>query len=355
VLLMAVDDLKRELKSYPGVIDVADSFLRGKKELQLNLKPTARSLGLTLSDLAQQVRHAFYGCEALRLQGDKDEVKVMVRYPAMERKSLKQVEQMRIRTADGRQLPFNQVAQVRIKRGYAAIERGQRRRVVKVTADVNAAVINANELRTTMVAEFLPELISRYPDLNYSMEGEGKEQKESMQDVYRGFAVALFGIYCLLAIPFKSFTQPLIVMAAIPFALVGAVAGHLIMGMDLSILSLCGMVGLTGVVVNDSLVLIYTTNRLRLKGNSAHNAITNGTAIRFRAIILTSLTTFAGLTPMLLEKSLQAKFLIPMAVSLGFGVLFATFITLLLIPCGYLILEDMHNAWRVIREKLVGL
>jgi multidrug efflux pump subunit AcrB len=199
------------------------------------------------------------------------------------------------------------------------------------------------------------KLISRYPDLNYTMEGEGKEQKESMQDVYRGFAVALFGIYCLLTIPFKSFTQPLIVMAAIPFALVGAVAGHLIMGMDLSILSLCGMVGLTGVVVNDSLVLIYTTNRERKQGSSAHNAITNGAAIRFRAIILTSLTTFAGLTPMLLEKSLQAKFLIPMAVSLGFGVLFATFITLLLIPCGYLILEDMHNIWRVIWERLVNL
>jgi multidrug efflux pump subunit AcrB len=203
-----------------------------------------------------------------------------------------------------------------------------------------------------MVAGFLPELISRYPDLNYSMEGEGKEQKEAMEDVYRGFVVALFCIYCLLAIPFKSFTQPIVVMAAIPFALVGAVAGHLIMGMDLSILSLFGMVGLTGVVVNDSLVLIYTANRVRKQGNRAHIAIAYGAIIRFRAIILTSLTTFAGLTPMLLEKSLQAKFLIPMAVSLGFGVLFATFITLLLIPCGYLILEDVHNVWRVIRQKI---
>ncbi|MCP4625539.1 MAG: efflux RND transporter permease subunit, partial [bacterium] len=352
MLLMAVDDLKQELRSYPGVTDVADSFLQGKKELQLNLKPAARSLGLTLSDLARQVRHAFYGCEALRLQRDKDEVKVMVRYPAAERQSLKHVEQMRIRTADGTEVPFSQVAQMRIKRGYAAIERGQRRRVVKVTADVNAAVINANELRKTMVAGFLPELTSRYPDLNYSMEGEGKEQKEAMEDVYRGFTVALFCIYCLLAIPFKSFTQPIVVMAAIPFALVGAVAGHLIMGLDLSILSLCGMVGLTGVVVNDSLVLIYTANRVRKQGRRAHIAIAYGAIIRFRAIILTSLTTFAGLTPMLLEKSLQAKFLIPMAVSLGFGVLFGTFVTLLLIPCGYLILEDMHSFWRVIRQKI---
>ena len=352
MLLMAVDDLKQEFKRYPGVTDVADSFLQGKKELQLKLKPAARSLGLTLNDLAQQVRHAFYGCEALRLQRDKDEVKVMVRYPERKRKSLKHIEKMRIRTADGIEVPFSQVAQVRLKRGYAAIERVQRRRVVKVTADVNEAIINANELRSTMVKDFLPELLSRYSDLNYSMEGEGKEQKEAMEDVYRGFAVALFCIYCLLAIPFKSFTQPIIVMAAIPFALVGAVAGHLIMGMDLSILSLCGMVGLTGVVVNDSLVLIYTTNRIRKQGNTAQNAIAGGAAIRFRAIILTSLTTFAGLTPMLLEKSLQAKFLIPMAVSLGFGVLFATGVTLVLIPCGYLILEDMHNAWRTIREKV---
>jgi multidrug efflux pump subunit AcrB len=352
LLLAAVEDLKHELKSYPGVSDVADSFLRGKKELQLNLKPAARSLGLTLSDLAQQVRHAFYGCEALRLQRDKDEIKVMVRYPEIERKSLKHVEHMRIRTADGREVPFSQVAQVRMKRGYAAIERGQRRRVVKVTADVNSAIINANELRINMMNHYLPELKSRCPDLTYSMEGEGKEQKEAMEDVYRGFAVALFGIYCLLAIPFKSFTQPVIMMAAIPFALVGAVAGHLIMGMDLSLLSLCGMVGLTGVVVNDSLVLIYTTNRIRKQGKSADIAVTSGAAIRFRAIILTSLTTFAGLTPMLLERSLQAKFLIPMAVSLGFGVLFATFVTLLLIPCGYLILEDLHDILKAIRQKI---
>ena len=352
MLLAAVEDLKRELNSFPGVFDVADSFLPGKKELQLKLKPAARSLGLTLNDLALQVRHAFYGCEALRLQRDRDDVKVMVRYPEVERRSLKHVEHMRIRMADGTEVPFNRVAQVEMKRGYAAIERGQRRRIVKVTADVNAAVINANELRMNMTNNYLPGLKSRYPDLEYSLEGEGKEQKEAMEDVYRGFAVALFGIYCLLAIPFKSFTQPIIVMAAIPFALVGAAAGHLIMGLDISLLSLCGMVGLTGVVVNDSLVLIYTTNRIRKQGNAADAAVSSGASIRFRAIILTSLTTFAGLTPMLLETSLQARFLIPMAVSLGFGVLFATFVTLLLIPCGYLILDDAHNVIKAIRQKI---
>jgi len=189
----------------------------------------------------------------------------------------------------------------------------------------------------------LPRLKYKYPGLRYTIEGEGKEQKESLSDVIQGFAMALFCIYALLAIPFRSFSQPLIVMAAIPFGIVGAIAGHLIMGLNLSLLSLFGMVGLAGVVVNDSLVLIHATNRLRNEGASAREAVTRAGGLRFRAIILTSLTTFAGLSPMILEKSLQAQFLIPMAVSLGFGVLFATGITLLLVPCGYVILDDVHN------------
>jgi multidrug efflux pump subunit AcrB len=325
--------------------------LRGKKELQLKLKPGARSLGLTLNDLAKQVRHAFYGCEALRLLRDRDEVKVMVRYPESERRSLKHIEQMRIRASDGTECPFGQVAQVKMQQGYAAIQRGQRRRIVKVMADVDQSVTNANELRQDLEKRYLPELSALYPGLQYSMEGEGKEQKESLEDVYKGFAVALFGIYALLAIPFRSFTQPFIIMVAIPFAFVGAVAGHLMMGLNLSLLSLFGMVGLTGVVVNDSLVLIHATNRIRAQGSSAGEAIARGASIRFRAIILTSLTTFAGLTPLLLEKSLQAKFLIPMAVSLGFGVLFATGVTLVLIPCGYMILEDFHDILKTLKSK----
>jgi len=235
-----------------------------------------------------------------------------------------------------------------MQQGYAAIQRGQRRRIIKVMADVDQSVTNANELRLDLEKRYLPELSALYPGLQYSMEGEGKEQKESLEDVYKGFAVALFCIYALLAIPFKSFTQPFIIMAAIPFAFVGAVAGHLLMELNLSLLSLFGMVGLTGVVVNDSLVLIDATNRIRNQGLSADDAITRGAAIRFRAIILTSLTTFAGLTPLLLEKSLQAKFLIPMAVSLGFGVLFATGVTLILIPCGYIILEDIHKVFKAL-------
>jgi len=224
-----------------------------------------------------------------------------------------------------------------------------------VTADVDETVTNANELRTDLEKRFLPQLELNYPGLRYSMEGEGKEQKESLSDVVNGFVIALFLIYALLAIPFRSFTQPFVVMSAIPFGMVGAVIGHLIMGLNLSLLSLFGIVGLAGVVVNDSLVLVHTTNRIREQGASPHEAITQGGALRFRAIILTSLTTFAGLTPMIMERSLQAQFLIPMAVSLGFGVLFATVITLLLIPCGYMILEDVHNLVEKLKARITRM
>jgi len=351
-LLAAAEGLKEELKSYPGVYDISDSFLQGKQEMQLKLKPTARSMGVTLGDIATQVRHAFYGAEALRMQRGKDEVKVMVRYPERERRSPGQVEEMRIRTAEGSEVPLSVLADVTTEQGYVSIEHAQRRRVIKVYADVDETVTNANEVRQTLEKGFLTDLTYRYPGLRYSMEGEGKEQKESLGDVKTGFLFALFCIYALLAVPFRSFTQPFVVMMAIPFGIVGAVVGHLIMGLDITFISLFGIVGLAGVVVNDSLVLIHATNRLRREGANAHDAVTQAGVLRFRAIILTSLTTFAGLTPIILERSLQAKFLIPMAVSLGYGVLFATFITLLLIPSLYLILEDFLNFTGRIKEKI---
>mgnify|MGYP001088903546 FL=1 len=354
-LLAAADALKNELKRYPGVKDIGDSFLPGKKELQLQLKPAARSLGLTLSDLARQVRHAFYGAEALRLQRDKDEVKVLVRYPESERRSIGYIEEMRIRTSDGNEVPFSQVAEVSMAQGYTTIERAQRLRVIKVTADVDETQINANEVRTALAADFLPRLKSRFYGLRYNIEGEGKEQKEAFGDVIKGFGMALLGIYALLAIPFRSFTQPFIVMAAIPFGFVGALLGHLLMGFNLSILSLFGMVGLAGVVVNDALVLVYAANRLHRQGRDPSSAVTAAGALRFRAVLLTSLTTFAGLTPMLLEKSVQAQFLIPMAVSLGFGVLFSTLITLLLVPCGFMIHKDVMGLLGRFRALLLPL
>jgi multidrug efflux pump subunit AcrB len=244
------------------------------------------------------------------------------------------------------------VAEVNMDQGYASIQRAQRLRVIQVSADVDEDTDNANEIRLDLEGKVLPQIKARFQDLRYSVEGEGKEQKESLSDVFKGFGIALFCIYTLLAIPFKSFTQPIIVMAAIPFGIVGAVLGHMILGFNLSIMSLFGIVGLSGVVVNDSLILIHATNRIRNKGATAYEAISQGAALRFRAIILTSLTTFGGLTPILLESSRQARHLTPMAVSLSFGVLFATGITLILVPCGYLILDDIHNLLGGIKARL---
>jgi multidrug efflux pump subunit AcrB len=352
LLVAAAEELKTELKNYPGVFDIGDSFQPGKKEMQLKLKPAAKSLGLTLNDLAQQVRHAFYGAEALRFQRGKNEVKVLVRYPENERKSIGSVEDMRIRTLDRSEVPFRQVAHVDVKQGYTTIQRAQRLRVIKVTADVDEKVTNAAKLRQNLESRFLPELKMKYPGMRSSIEGEGREESEALGDVLIGAVLALFGIYALLAIPFKSFSQPLIVMAAIPFGLVGAVMGHLLMGFDISFISLFGMVGLSGVVVNDSLVLIYRANQIRQEGFNAREAVIKAGGLRFRAIILTSLTTFAGLTPMLLERSIQARFLVPMAISLGFGVLFATVITLILIPSGYVIMDDLHRLAARVKEKI---
>jgi multidrug efflux pump subunit AcrB len=352
VLLRAAEELESRLADFDGVFGIGDSFTRGKVELQLSLKPSARSLGLTLGDLALQVRHALYGAEALRFQRDKDEVKVLVRYPESERRSLADLRRIRIRTRDGREIPFREVAQARLDQGYSTIERTQQRRVIKVYADVNPEKANANELRETLAKEVLPELQGKFPGLFYSMEGEGREQAQSMADMMRGFLVALSLIYALLAVPFKSFGQPLIVMLAIPFGLIGALLGHMLMGLEASMLSLFGMVGLSGVVVNDSLVLVDAANTLRREhGLSPFQAIAEAGPMRFRAIVLTSLTTFGGLTPMILEKSLQAQFLIPMAVSLGFGVLCATGITLLLIPSFYLIREDIDGLFRGSRGR----
>jgi len=228
-------------------------------------------------------------------------------------------------------------------------------RVIKVMADVNEKVTNANEVRQYLVDSYLPDLKRRHPGLRYDLEGEGQEQKEVLTDVSRGFIIALFCIYVLLAVPFRSFSQPFIVMAAIPFGVVGAVLGHLLLGFNLSLISLLGIVGLAGVVVNDSLVLIHRINALRRENSQIQEAVVKGGQLRFRAIILTSLTTFGGLTPMMMEKSLQARFLIPMAISLGFGVLFATLITLLLVPCGYMVLEDLHDRIAKIKARLTPL
>jgi multidrug efflux pump subunit AcrB len=342
-LLSAVERLKGIIAEYPGTKDVADSFLPGKKELKLTLTPEGRAVGLTLSDLARQVRAGFYGQEVQRVQRGRDDVRVMVRYPEAERRSLGDIERMRVRLPDGSEVPFATVASIEEGRGYAVINRTDRRRVVTVTADVDEAQANANEINADLRTEVMPVLTSEYPGLTYDFEGEQREQQEAMSSMARNFIVAQIAIFAILAIPFRSYLQPLIIMSAIPFGLVGAVLGHLVMGLNLTLLSVMGMIALTGVVVNDSLILIDLINRLRAEGKPVGEAIRDAGMRRFRPIMLTTATTFLGLSPMIFETSMQAKFLIPMAVSLGYGIVFATAITLILVPSLYRILEDVKT------------
>ncbi len=348
-LTAAAEDLKGRLAAYDGVDEIADSFLEGKRELKLAIKPAAETLGLTLADLARQVRQGFYGEEAQRIQRGRDDVRVMVRYPESQRRSVSNLEDMRIRTPAGAEVPFGQVAEVIPGRGYSTIERVDRSRAVRVTARVDKSVSTPGAINGVLASTELPSMMPAYPGVRYSFEGEAAQQRDTLGGLGRGFALALLAIYGLLAIPLRSYAQPLVVMSAIPFGIVGAIWGHIIMGLDLTILSMFGVVALAGVVVNDSLVLVDFINRGREHGKDLDGVIHRAGAVRFRPIMLTSLTTFAGLLPMLLEKSLQAQFLIPMAVSLAFGVLFATFVTLVLVPCGYRIVEDLKTLPRRLR------
>jgi len=343
-LAIASGKLKTELETYPGISDIRDSLVPGKQELKLTLRPEAGSLGLTEEDLGRQVRAAFFGAEALRLQRGRNEVRVFVRYPEQERQNIINLENLRVRNGQGSELPLILAADIEYGQGYSSINRTDRKRVVNVTAEVDQTKANAREIVQDLQQGLLAQILLDHPGISYDLEGEQRETRESFSGVIQGFILALFLIFALLAIPFKSYAQPLIIMTAIPFGIVGAVLGHLIMGINLSMMSLFGIVALSGVVVNSSLLLIDLTNRNADSGMDIFQAVMSSGQRRFRPILLTSLTTFFGLSPMIMEKSLQAKFLIPMAVSLGFGILFATFITLVLIPCLYLIMEDAKKA-----------
>ncbi len=344
-LAAVADRIKERLREYPGVFDVQDTFEDGKEEIKLTIKPQAELLGLSGEDLGRQVRQAFFGQEVQRIQRGREDVRVMVRYPREERQSIANLDRMRIRTTDGTAVPFADVAQAREGRGFSTIRRVDRNRAVNVRADLNKEKVDANRVVADLRG-FLDELLPQFPGMRYTLEGEQREQRESFGSLLVGALFILFALYSLLAIPFRSYLQPLIVMAIIPFSVVGAILGHMIMGMNLSITSIMGILALAGVVVNDSLVLVDYVNRRRREGMALVSAVRAAGVARFRAILLTSLTTFFGLTPLILEKSTQAQFLIPMAVSLGFGILFATAITLLLVPVSYLLLEDILGLFR---------
>ncbi len=342
----AAEQLAAHLATYAGVKDIDDGFAAGKPQLDFTLRPEAASLGINAANLGRQLRGAFYGQQALRQQRGRDEIRVMVRLPESARTSEHDIEQLMLRTPTGQEIRLAEAATIKRGHSYTSITRVDGARTVNVMADMDKGKGSAGKVLASLRTSYLPELAASYPGLKYSFAGSRRERNESLGSLGRGFFFAMIIVFALLAIPFRSYIQPVVVMSAIPFGIVGAVGGHLIMGFELSIISMMGIVALSGVVVNDSLVLVDAANRRRRSEGASHfDAVTWAAARRFRPIMLTSLTTFLGLAPMILETSVQARFLVPMAISLGFGILFATLIVLLLVPAFYLIVEDVRGLY----------
>ena len=334
-------ELRAVLEAYPGVYNVNDTLQAPREEIELGLKPAAENLSVTLADLARQVRQAFYGAEAQRIPRTKEDVRVMVRYPEQERLSVDNLSEMRVRTPVGDEVPFDTVAQVSYQPGYLTIDRLDRKRTLTVTAEVARGVVDPRAVVGDIVGQHLPELQSRFPGLTMELDGELEEESEFLGALLSYMALSMLIVYALMAIPFRSYFQPLLVLTAVPFGVMGAIFGHVIFDWQVSMFSLLGVIAAAGVVVNDNLVLIDRINQLRAGGHGLREALLQGGEDRFRPIILTSLTTFVGLLPIMFESSIQAQFMIPMVISLAFGVLFATGVTLLLVPCLYLLGEQV--------------
>ncbi len=356
ILESAATALAEALEGYPLAKDIDTGFQLGKQQLDFSILPEGKSTGLTAQSVARQVRNSFYGSEVLRQQRGRNEVRVVVRLPEEERASEYNLDELMLFTPAGKQVPLRETVRIKRSRAYTVIKRRDGRRVVQVTADVTPRS-KVDELISGLKDRELPVLTERYPGLIYSFEGRAADRRESLGSLKVGFVLALMAIFSLLAIPFRSYVQPLIVMTSIPFGIIGAVVGHVIMGYSLSLVSMFGIVALSGVVVNDALILIDLANR-RLKANdeSVHDAVLEAAIQRFRPIMLTTLTTFGGLSPMMFERALAARFLIPMAISLGFGILFATIITLVLVPSLYMVSDDFRgltgdamSGWRKLR------
>jgi multidrug efflux pump subunit AcrB len=354
MLEAAAADLAVELQTYEGVFDVVNSATSGTEEIKLTIKPEAEALGLTMSSLGRQVRQAFYGEEAQRIQRGKDELRVMVRYPIEERRSIADLENMRIRTPGGDEVPFASVAEVSFGQGYSRIQRLDRSRTVTVSADINSDVVEPGQVIREMASEFIPGLLSRYPGVQYGLEGSSQDQVDFYRTIKIAAMAALFLIFALIAIPLHSYSQPLIIMSVIPFGAIGAVIGHIIMDRPISMFSMFGLIALAGVVVNDSLILVDFMNKARIRGVAIRDAVIESGTARFRAIVLTSFTTAAGLIPIMLETDPQAQAIIPTAISIGYGIVFATVITLFLVPCLYLLQEDGFALMRTFRAWLSG-
>ena len=340
--------LRAKLDEYPGVVDITDSFRSGKQELKLAITPSGEALGITLGNLAKQVRQAFYGEEAQRIQRGRDDVRVMVRYTEAERSSIASLSTMRVRTPDGSEVPFATVGRANLGQGFSTIKRADGRRVVNVVADVDRSQITANEVIADLRKGSIQQIFAAFPRVSYRLEGAQADQQESVASLIPYLFIALFVIFALLAIPLKSYLQPLTIMSVIPFALCGAIYGHLIMKSlgyisGMAMMSILGFTAAAGVVVNSSLVLVHGINQRRDQGLTLISSLVEASVSRCRPILLTSLTTFVGLSPLMFDNSVQAQFMVPMAVSLAFGVMFATVVTLLVVPSGYLVLEDLVN------------
>ena len=347
----AVAALQDSLRQYGGVFDVRSDQQQGKREVELRLKPAARTLDLTLSDLATQVRSAFFGAESYRLQRGQDEVRVFARLPEDQRDALADINAFRIRAPSGGQVPLEEVATAAISSGPSQISRRDGRRVITITADVDEQVVTGQEVVSSLEATVLPSLQRAFPQLAYSFQGEQREQRDALGSLVVGFAIALFVIYALLAIPFRSYLQPLVIMSTIPFGWVGAFLGHLLFNIPIGLLSIFGIVGLSGVIVNDALVMLDFANEQRAGGKRWSAALVAAGKARFRPILLTSLTTFLGVFPIIIETSVQAQFLIPMAVSLGLGILFGTGVLMLMVPALAMLQRD---ALAFVQTRLMG-
>jgi len=355
VLARASEELAAEMRAYADLTDVENSWAAGKPQLDFHLRPEAQALGLTSLEVGRQLRNAFFGAEAVREQRGRRELKVMVRLPESQRRSEHDLDQLRIRTPAGGYVPLAYVADLERGRSPTAIKRQKGRRTVDVSGELAPGVVASGPVVTSVTEELLPSLIGKHPGLSAELVGAEEERRESFAALGRNYVLALLAVFTLLAIPFRSYVQPLIVMSTIPFGFVGAVGGHLIMGYELSLISMFGIIALSGVVVNDSLVLIDSANRYRRSGMGAEAAIVAASQRRFRPILLTSLTTFFGLMPMIFESSVQARFLVPMAISLGFGVLFATVVVLLVVPVLYLAVEDAGRIPSLAKSRLARL
>ena len=340
------NQLRAKLNSMAGVGDVNDSMQSATDEVQLELKPLAYSMGLTLADVASQVNFSYYGLEAQRILREGEEIKVMIRYPKESRNSISDIQNVRIITPSGAEVPLVEVAKINLVDGVSRIRRENAKRTINVWAAVDTNQAEPFKIAEEIRDEYLPSLLKNYPGVQSNVAGRIQEEMDSVAEQFRDFALSMMIIFALLAIPLRSYSQPILIMSVIPFGVVGAVFGHVVMGMTMSSLSFFGIIAVAGVVVNDSLVMVDFVNKAREEGIALKQAVVEAGCKRFRAILLTSLTTFIGLVPIITETSLQAQIVIPMAVSLAFGVLFATVITLILIPCQYVVLEDIKGLFR---------